>query len=120
MNNPSASSLLITGGNGAVCNNLDEVTCYAPEWAIVNYFEKQFSTHDYLSIRNEYFNDIKGQRTGYRTQYSEHLIGWGHWFGTTVLIRPELRFERAYNTPAYNNGTKKSQFVFAGDVIYHF
>jgi hypothetical protein len=120
VNNPSAASRLITGANGAVCNNLDELTCYAPEWAIVNYAERQFSTRDYLSIRNEYFNDIKGQRTGYRTQYSEHLIGWGHWFGTTVLVRPELRFERAYNTPAYNNGTKKSQLVFAGDVIYHF
>jgi len=118
--NPAAAPLLITGANGAVCNNVDELRCYAPEWAIVNYLERQFSPKDYLSVRNEYFNDIKGQRTGFRTQYSEHLVGWAHWIGTTVLIRPELRFEHAYNVPAYNNGAKKSQFVFAGDVIYHF
>jgi hypothetical protein len=86
----------------------------------VNYIEKQFSVHDYLTIRNEYFDDIRGQRTGYRTQYTEHLLGWGHWIGTTILIRPELRFEHSYDTPAYNLGTKKSQFVFASDVIYHF
>lgn len=118
--NPAATPLLITGANGAICNSPLDATCYAPEWAIVNYVVKEFSTHDYLTIRNEYFNDIAGQRTGYKTQYSEHLIGWGHWIGSTILIRPELRFEHAYNSPAYNDGTKKSQLVFASDIIYHF
>jgi Putative beta-barrel porin-2, OmpL-like. bbp2 len=120
LNNPAAAPLLITGANGAICASVQDLTCYAPEWAIVNYVERQFSPHDYLTIRNEYFNDIRGQRTGYRTQYSEHLIGWGHWIGSSVLVRPELRFEHAYDDPAYNLGTKKSQFVFASDVIYYF
>ena len=120
VDNPAAAPLFITGANGAVCDSPQELNCYAPEWAIVNYLVKQFSTKDYLTIRNEYFNDIKGQRTGFKTQYSEHLIGWGHWIGTTVLIRPELRFERSYDAPAYNGGTKKNQLVFASDVIFHF
>jgi hypothetical protein len=120
VNSPAAAPLFITGANGAICASSSDVTCYAPEWAITNYLVKEFSTRDYLTIRNEYFNDIVGQRTGFKTQYSEHLIGWGHWIGTTVLIRPELRFEHAYDAPAYNAGTKKSQFVFASDVIYHF
>jgi len=120
VNNPSASQLLIIGANGAVCDRSQELTCYAPEWAIVNYVEKEFSKKDYLSIRNEYVDDSKGQRTGFRTRYSEHLIGWGHWIGTTVLFRPELRYERAYDFPAYNAGTKHSQLVFASDVIFHF
>ncbi len=120
VNNLAAAPLLITGANGAICDSPSDLTCYAPEWAIANYLVKQFSTHDYLTIRNEYFDDIVGQRTGYKTQYSEHLIGWGHWIGTTVLIRPELRFEHSYDAPAYNLGTKRSQLVFAGDIIYHF
>lgn len=120
VSNSASAPLLINGANGAVCNNASELRCYAPEWAIVNYVEKEFSSRDYLSIRNEYFNDIKGQRTGYRTQYSEHMIGWGHWIGTSILIRPELRFEHAYNAPAYNAGTKRSQLVFASDIIFHF
>ena len=45
---------------------------------------------------------------------------WGHCIGTTVLFRPELRFEHAYDAPAYKAGTKKSQLVFASDVIFHF
>jgi len=37
-----------------------------------------------------------------------------------VLFRPELRFERSYDLPAYDNGTKKNQLMLAGDVIYFF
>ena len=74
----------------------------------VNYQENQLSMHDYLSIRNEYMDDSRGQRTGFRTRYSEHLLGWGHWVGTTVLFRPELRFARSYEVLADNNGTMKN------------
>jgi len=72
------------------------------------------------SFRTEYFDDIKGQRTGYKTRYSEHLLGWGHWVGNTVLFRPELRFEHAYDATPYNNGTRHSQFMFASDCIFFF
>jgi Putative beta-barrel porin-2, OmpL-like. bbp2 len=120
VNNPDAVSLLETNANGAICDSPEQLRCFAPEWAAVNYLEKEFSAKNYLTIRNEYFDDIRGQRTGFRTRYSEHLLGWGHWFGSTVLVRPEIRFERAYDQPAYDAGTKKNQFVLAGDLIYHF
>lgn len=120
VNNPIGQSLLITGANGAICKAIDEVTCYAPDYAIVNYQEYQASKHDYVSIRNEFFDDFVGQRTGFKTPYTEHLLGWGHWVGTTVLFRPELRFERSYDVPAYNNGTKKNQLTLASDVLFFF
>jgi hypothetical protein len=108
-----------TNSNGAFCNP-GQLTCFAPETAVANYVEKQFGPRNYLTIRNEFFDDIKGQRTGFKTKYSEHLLGWGHWIGTTVLMRPELRFERSYDVPAYDYGTKKNQLMLAGDVIYFF
>jgi hypothetical protein len=120
VNNSAAPPLLITNANGAVCNTDTELTCYAPEWSIVNYVEREFSSKNYLSIRNEYLDDIKGQRTGFKTRYMENAVGWGHWIGTTILVRPELRYEHAYDAPAYNAGTKKNQFVFASDLIWHF
>jgi hypothetical protein len=101
-----------TNANGAFCN--------PPETAIVNYTEKQLGPKNYITIRNEFFDDIKGQRTGFKTKYSEHLLGWGHWIGTTILMRPELRFEHSYDVPAYDYGTKKTQLMLAGDVIYFF
>jgi hypothetical protein len=120
VNNPVGSGLIETNASGAYCNNDYEVTCFAPEWAIVNYVERQLGPHDYLSFRTEYFDDIKGQRTGFKTRYSEHLFGWGHWVGSTVLFRPELRWEHAYDVPAYDNGTRHSQFMIASDVIFFF
>lgn len=109
-----------TNDNGAYCNNPTSFTCYAPEWAIVNYLERQIGPHNYISIRNEYFDDIVGQRTGTKTRYTEHLFGWGHWVGTTILFRPEVRFEHSYDRPAYQNGTKQTQLTAAGDIIFFF
>jgi hypothetical protein len=120
VNNPAAASLLETDANGAVCDDAAELTCCAPEWAILSYVEKQYGKRDYLTIRNEYFDDMRGQRTGFKSRYTEHLIGWGHWIGTTILFRPELRFERSYDVPACDNGTKKNQLMLAADVIYFF
>jgi len=74
------------------------------------------------AFRNEYFDDVKGQRTGTQTSYSTHSIGWGHWFNVwgenTGLFRPELRYEHSYNAPAYNLGTRKDQVIVAADVIF--
>ena len=108
-----------TGANGAFCS-YGERTCFAPEVAVVNYVEHEIDTHNYLSFRNEFLDDIKGQRTGFTTKYSEHLISYGHWIGSTILFRPEIRLEHSYDLAAYDLGTKKTQFVVAGDVTYHF
>ena len=120
VNNPSAQSLLEVGANGAFCSQLYELTCYAPEWAILNYVVDKLGPRDYLTFRTELFDDLKGQRTGFKTLYSENTFGWGHWVGNTVLFRPELRFERAYDARAYDNGTKHNQFMFACDAIFFF
>jgi len=118
---PSVSGPIPTepNANEAICN-LGQLRCFAPEWAVVNYLQKEFSTKNYISIRNEFLDDAKGQRTGFKTRYSEETIMWGHWIGTTILFRPELRFEHAYDSAAYDNGTKANQVTFAGDVIFRF
>jgi hypothetical protein len=118
--NPTNPIVPETNSNGAICKTTTQLTCFAPEHAIVNYLEHQVSPHDYISIRNEFFDDMRGQRTGFKTRYSEHLIGWGHWIGTTVLFRPELRYEHSYDSPSYQNGTKTSQLTAAGDIIWFF
>ncbi len=126
---PVTSPAPITGANGAYCNPNAE-HCYAPDWAIVNYVEHEFDHHHAsLNIRNEFVDDIKGQRTGTATKYSEHLVGFNFWLGSTVTFRPELRLEHSYDGPAYDspfvNGvsgapTKTTQLTLAGDLIYHF
>jgi hypothetical protein len=82
--------------------------------------EREIDKKNYISIRNEFFDDIKGQRTGYKTRYSEHLLGWGHWIGTSILIRPEISFMRAYDYPAFDSGTKQNQLMISSDLIWFY
>jgi hypothetical protein len=108
-----------TGANAAYCLP-GEQRCTAPEYAVVNFLQKEFSPHDFMSFRSDFLDDKKGQRTGYATRYSENTIMWCHWFGSTVQLRPELRFERAWDMSAYDNGRRHNQFTAASDLIFHF
>jgi Putative beta-barrel porin-2, OmpL-like. bbp2/Carboxypeptidase regulatory-like domain len=107
------------GANGAFCL-AGQLRCFAPEWAAQNYLEKQLSDKSYLSIRTDFLDDMKGQRTGFKTQYAEETLMWGHWVGSTILLRPEIRFDHSFQARAYDRGTRNSQFQFAMDVIFKF
>jgi len=118
--NAAAVPLIQTNANGAYCNNSIELTCNAPEFAFVNYTNYQFGKHDFISFRNEFFNDLRGQRTGYKTKYVEDGLSYNHWIGSSLVFRPELRFEHAFDTRAYDTGNKHTQIMFAADVILFF
>jgi Putative beta-barrel porin-2, OmpL-like. bbp2 len=107
------------GANGAYCL-IGEERCTAPEWAAVNFLQREISSHDYLSFRSDFLDDKKGQRTGFATKYSENSVMWGHWIGSSIQLRPEIRFERAWDSRAYDNGKKQNQFTAASDLIFHF
>jgi hypothetical protein len=107
------------GTNGAYCRP-GQVRCFAPEYAVANYVQKELSLHDYFSFRTDFLNDKKGQRTGYQTRYSENTLSWNHWFGTTVQLRPEVRFDHAWDQPGYDHGRHNNQFTAASDLIVHF
>ena len=107
------------GANAAYCLP-GEVRCTSPEYAVVNFLQKELSVHDFLSFRSDFLDDKKGQRTGYASKYSENTIMWCHWIGTSVQIRPELRYERAWDQKAYDHGRRQNQLTVASDLIYHF
>jgi hypothetical protein len=107
------------GTTAAYCHP-GQVRCTAPEYALVNYVQKELSPHDYLSFRSDYLNDKKGQRTGTQTRYSENTLSWNHWFGSTVQLRPELRFDHSWDQPGYDDGRHSNQFTAASDLIVHF
>jgi hypothetical protein len=88
---------------GAVCQDprlpasQQSARCFAPEVAITNYVEHNFWHNTAsLNIRNEWVNDIKGQRTGTPAKYEEHMVGFDFWAGSTVTFRPELSYTHAY------------------------
>ena len=108
-------------GGGGGCGPMIPGTSFSE--GFVNYFLVSFLSQkrDFMAIRNDILNDARGQRTGFATWYSSHTIGWTHFFTDTILIRPELRYERAYqNVTPYDNGTKKDQLKGAMDLIIRF
>jgi hypothetical protein len=93
---------------------------YAPEEALLNYAVFLLAPNTFFTIRNEIFDDVVGQRTGYATIYSEHSVGLTWWPNKLMTIRPELRFEHSYADRAYDNGLRKNQVMASCDVVFHF
>jgi len=120
VNNPQAAKLIIPNTNGAVCDRATDLTCTAPEYGIINYFNWQFRPNAFVSIRNEFYDDYKGQRTGYATPYSEQTIGMTWWIGSVIEIRPEVRFDYSYQVPAFDGGRKWGQFTFDTDALFFY
>ena len=95
-------------------------------------------TRPSLNIRNEFVNDIKGQRIGTPGKYEENLIGFNFWAGSTVTFRPEVSFTKyygSYGLRALNiapgsavanleNGNSQTGKTYAAtlaaDLIWHF
>ena len=91
-----------------------------PEYGVVNYLNIKLSDKTFMSIRNEYYNDADGQRTGFATHYSSHTLGFTHWMTPDFQVRPEIRFDHSYDVAAYNGGRKNNQLLAALDVIAHY
>jgi len=93
---------------------------YAPEWGILNYTMFRIAPSAFLTVRNEFYDDIVGSRTGHATRYSEHSIGITWWPNKIITLRPELRFDHSYDTAAFDNGTRRSQLTASMDFIVHY
>jgi hypothetical protein len=107
------------GANPALCRPA-ELRCTAPEYAVDSSLQMELSPRSYLAFRGDFLDDKKGQRTGYATRYSEGTLSWNHWCGSTVQLRPELRFDHAWDVSAYDSGRARNQFTAASDLIFHF
>jgi hypothetical protein len=116
VSNPIATE---TGANGAFCA-AGTLRCTAPEYAIVNYVNREFNPKLFVGFRSDLLNDRKGQRTGIPGKYTENTLYATKYFGSSVLIRPELRFDHSWDRLGYDNGTARNQFFFGADLIYKF
>jgi Putative beta-barrel porin-2, OmpL-like. bbp2 len=115
---PALGQPTIPGANPALCRT--GTKCTAGAVATAFYTMYQLTDTDYVGMRNEGFDDVRGQRTGFATWYSETTFGWTHWFSKSIELRPEIRFDHSYTAAAYDNGTKHSQLQLAADILIKF
>jgi hypothetical protein len=114
--NPVATE---TGANGAYCA-AGQLRCTAPEWAIINYINREVNSKLMVGFRSDMLNDKKGQRTGIAGKYTENTLYATKYIGSTIMLRPELRFDHSWDRRGYDNGTARNQFFFGMDLIYKF
>ena len=88
----------------------------------VNYFQAKTGNKNYISIRNDLLDDPEAGRTGFKTLYTSHTIGFVQYLNAYIRLRPEIRYERAYanGVTPYDNGTRKDQWKAAMDLIVRF
>ena len=108
-----------TGANGAFCA-AGQLRCRAPEYAVVNYVNREFNPKLFVGFRSDLLDDRKGQRTGIPGKYTENTLYATKYIGSTIMLRPELRFDHSWDRNGYNNGTARNQFFFGVDMIYKF
>jgi hypothetical protein len=84
---------------GAQCNNVQQVYCTSHEWATVNYINYQYDSKNVFTWRTDFLADTTGQRTGFKGDFLELSLGYTHWIGDALEVRPELRWERQLTAP---------------------
>jgi hypothetical protein len=95
-------------------------TCTANEFGLLAFWNYRIGTFDNLTLRTEFYDDLKGQRTGYATRYIDVAAGWQHWVGPQIEIRPEIGYYRSPDAAAFDNGNARRLWFLGGDVVWHF
>jgi hypothetical protein len=84
---------------GAQCANVTDVTCTSHELALVNYINYTHDPHNIWTWRSDFLDDSTGQRTGFKGNFLEFDLGYTHWIGDALELRPEARFEYQLTAP---------------------
>jgi hypothetical protein len=75
------------------------VKCTSHEFALLNYLNYTYGPRDIWTWRSDFFADSTGQRTGFKGDFAEFTLGYTHWVGDNIELRPELRLERQLTAP---------------------
>jgi hypothetical protein len=89
-------------------------------YGVVNFTPIQLSERDYFVIRNEWWRDERGARSGFPTNYSSHTVALSHQFNDVLMVRPEIGFYHSYDVPAFDLGRKNSLLIYGFDLTLRF
>lgn len=114
---PSIGPAKSFGGGGGLGPDLPGTSL---TYGTVNYTMFQFSPKDFITVRNEYWRDERGERSGFPGTYSSHAIGLTHTFTPELQFRPEIGYYRNWTMPAFDLGTRKGMLLAGFDVTLRF
>src|SRR5262249_53622658 len=89
-------------------------------YGVLNYTMFELSKKDFITVRNEWWKDEEGERTGFPSVYTSNAIGLSHNFNQYFQVRPEIGFYRSWTVPAFDLGTRKNMLMGGVDVTLRF
>lgn len=114
---PSIGPVRSFGGGGGIGKNI-KGTSYT--FGILNFTMFLLSKDDFLTVRNEYWRDVQGARSGFPGTYTSHAFGWTHFFTPILVFRPEIGYYRNWNRPTFDLGKQKGLIVFGADLTLRY
>jgi hypothetical protein len=105
------------GGGGGIGADIPGLTF---TFGVLNYTEIQISRRDFITVRNEWWKDTDGERSGFGSTYTSNAVGLSHNFTSYLQVRPEIDYFRSWTVPAFDNGHRKNQVMAAFDVTLRF
>jgi hypothetical protein len=89
-------------------------------FGVLNYTELAVGKVDFLSLRNEYWRDTEGMRSGVPGCYTSHTAGITHFFSPSLEIRGEAGYYRNWTNPAFDLGRFNGAWICGADLIFRF
>lgn len=114
---PSAGPVEPFGGGGGIGPNIPGVSW---TYGVLNYTMFKFTEKDFITLRNEVWDDVHGEHSGYPGLYTSNAIGWTHDFNEIVQIRPEIGYYRNWKNKAFNLGKARGVIIAGADMTVRF
>ncbi|HET6323455.1 MAG TPA: outer membrane beta-barrel protein [Planctomycetaceae bacterium] len=92
----------------------------AAAYGVLNYTEFQLSKKAYMSVRNEVWEDQKGERTGFANLYSSHAVGISYNINELWQVRPEVGYYRGYYQRSFDDGNAMGEWIVGMDTTLRF
>jgi hypothetical protein len=74
----------------------------------------------FLTVRNEWWKDERGMRSGFPGNYTSHAIGMTYNLSSVFQVRPEIGYYRNWNEPAFDLGTRQGILLYGFDATLRF
>lgn len=114
---PSAGPLESYGGGGGIGPAIRGVSW---TYGILNYTMFELSKCSFVTLRNEYWRDVSGERSGFPGAYTSHAIGITHNFSPILQFRPELGYYRNWKRGAFDLGKRAGMILAGADMTLRF
>jgi hypothetical protein len=114
---PSIGPIKPFGGGGGIGATIPGT---ALTYGTVNYTMFKISDKAFVTVRNEWWKDEDGMRSGFPGNYTSHAIGLTYNFNSLLQVRPEIGYYRNWNRDAFDLGTRQGMLMGGFDLTMRF